>query len=44
MSGQQIAEARARLANDEPARVVARAYGVTDKTLRATLARQRPWS
>jgi putative DNA-invertase from lambdoid prophage Rac len=40
MSGQQIAEARARLAGDEPARVVARAYGVTPKTLRATLARR----
>lgn len=40
MSGQQIAEARTRLAGDEPVRVVARAYGVTDKTLRATLARQ----
>ena len=42
MSGQQIAEARTRLASDEPVRVVARAYGVSDKTLRATLARARP--
>jgi putative DNA-invertase from lambdoid prophage Rac len=42
MSGQQIAEARARVAGDEPVRVVARAYGVSDKTLRATLARARP--
>jgi putative DNA-invertase from lambdoid prophage Rac len=40
MSGQQIAEARSRLAGDEPVRVVARAYGVSDKTLRATLARR----
>ena len=40
MSGQQITEARSRLAGDEPVRVVARAYGVSDKTLRATLARQ----
>mgnify|MGYP003113744139 CR=1 FL=1 len=39
LNGQQIAEARARLAGDEPVRVVARAYGVSDKTLRATLAR-----
>ena len=39
MNGQQIGEARARLASDEPAPVVARAYGVTPKTLRATLAR-----
>jgi hypothetical protein len=44
MSGQKITEARVRLANDEPARVVARAYGVTDKTLIATLARQRAYS
>ena len=42
MSGQQIIEARSRLAGDEPVRVVARAYGVSDKTLRATLARARP--
>ncbi len=41
MSGQQIAEACSRLADDEPVRVVARAYGVSDKTLRATLARRR---
>jgi hypothetical protein len=39
MSGQQITEARDRLAGEEPVRVVARAYGVSDKTLRATLAR-----
>jgi DNA invertase Pin-like site-specific DNA recombinase len=39
MNGQQIGEARARLAADEPVPVVARAYGVTPKTLRATLAR-----
>ncbi|MBV9511759.1 MAG: recombinase family protein [Caulobacteraceae bacterium] len=39
MSGQQIAEARARLVADEPAAVVARAYKVSPKTLRATLAR-----
>lgn len=39
MNGQQIGEARARLAADEPATVVARAYGITTKTLRATLAR-----
>jgi putative DNA-invertase from lambdoid prophage Rac len=39
MNGQQIGEAQARLAADEPAPVVARAYGVTPKTLRATLAR-----
>lgn len=39
MNGQQIAEARARLAADEPAAVVARAYNVSAKTLRATLAR-----
>lgn len=39
MTGQQIAEARARVAADEPARVVARAYGVDVKTLRATLKR-----
>ena len=41
MNGQQIGEARARLAADEPSPVVARAYGVTAKTLRATLARSR---
>ena len=40
MSGQQIAEARTRLESDEPVRVLARAYGVSDKTLRATLARR----
>jgi DNA invertase Pin-like site-specific DNA recombinase len=39
MNGQQIGEAQARLAADEPTPVVARAYGVTPKTLRATLAR-----
>ena len=39
MNGQQIGEARARLAADEPAPIVARAYGVTPKTLSATLAR-----
>lgn len=39
MNGQQVSEARARLAADEPIPVVARAYGVTPKTLRATLAR-----
>jgi putative DNA-invertase from lambdoid prophage Rac len=39
MNGQQIGEARARLEADEPTPVVARAYGVTPKTLRATLAR-----
>lgn len=39
MNGQQIAEARARLANNEGPRVVARAYGVSPSTLRATLAR-----
>lgn len=39
MNGQQIGEARARLEADEPVPVVARAYGVTPKTLRATLAR-----
>jgi putative DNA-invertase from lambdoid prophage Rac len=39
MNGQQIAEARSRLAADEPAAVVARAYRVSPKTLRATLAR-----
>jgi DNA invertase Pin-like site-specific DNA recombinase len=39
MNGQQVGEAQARLAADEPVPVVARAYGVTPKTLRATLAR-----
>jgi len=39
MNGQQIAEARARLDADEPARLVARAYGVDVKTLRATMKR-----
>lgn len=39
MNGQQVGEALARLAADEPVPVVARAYGVTPKTLRATLAR-----
>lgn len=42
MNGQQITEARSRLAGGEPVRVVAHAYGVSDKTLRATLARARP--
>ncbi len=37
LNGQQIAEARARIEADEPARLVARAYGVDVKTLRATL-------
>lgn len=41
MNGQQVGEARARLAADEPIPVVARAYGVTPKTLRATLARNK---
>jgi DNA invertase Pin-like site-specific DNA recombinase len=40
LNGQQITEASARLAADEAVRVVARAYGVTPKTLRATLARR----
>jgi DNA invertase Pin-like site-specific DNA recombinase len=39
MNGQQVGEARARLAADESVPVVARDYGVTPKTLRATLAR-----
>ncbi|MDX7953718.1 recombinase family protein [Lichenihabitans sp. Uapishka_5] len=39
MNGQQIAEARARIAADEPVRLVARAYGVDEKTLRTTLKR-----
>ena len=39
LNGQQISEARARIAADEPARTVARAYGVDVKTLRATLRR-----
>ena len=42
LNGQQINEARARLAAAEPANVVARAYGVTIKTLRATLNRYAP--
>lgn len=37
LNGQQIAEARARIDADEPARVVARAYGMDVKTLRSTL-------
>lgn len=37
LNGQQIAEARARIDADEPARLVARAYGVDVKTLRSTL-------
>lgn len=39
LNGQQISEACARLTADEPARVVARAYGITPKTLRNTLAK-----
>jgi len=39
MNGQTIAEARARLANNEGPRVVARAYSVSPSMLRATLAR-----
>ena len=39
MNGQQIVEARDRIAADEPMRVVARAYGVDETTLRATLKR-----
>lgn len=39
MNGQQITEARARIEADEPALMVARAYGVDVKTLRATLKR-----
>lgn len=39
LNGQQIAEARLRIDADEPARLVARAYGVDVKTLRATLNR-----
>lgn len=39
LNGQQIAEARARITADEPAGLVARAYGVDVKTLRATLRR-----
>jgi hypothetical protein len=42
MSGWQIAEARARVAGDEPVRLEARAYRVSDETLTATLARARP--
>ncbi|PJN92968.1 hypothetical protein CNY89_24925 [Amaricoccus sp. HAR-UPW-R2A-40] len=42
MNGQQMAEARARIEAGEAVRVVARAYTVTPKTLRATLARQKP--
>jgi putative DNA-invertase from lambdoid prophage Rac len=42
LNGQQIGEARARLAAAEPAGVVARAYGVTTKTLRTTLGRFTP--
>lgn len=37
LNGQQIVEARARIEADEPARLVARAYGVDVKTLRSTL-------
>ncbi len=39
LNGQQISEARARLAADEPAPLIARAYGADIKTLRTTLAR-----
>lgn len=39
MNGQQIAEARARVVADEPLRLVARAYGVNEKTLRTMLNR-----
>ena len=39
LNGQQIAEARSRIEGKEPVRIVARAYGVTPKTLRSTLAR-----
>lgn len=39
LNGQQIAEARARIEADEPLRLVARAYGVDVKTLRATMTR-----
>lgn len=39
LNGQQIVEARARLDADEPASIVAQAYGVTVKTLRATSRR-----
>ncbi len=39
LNGQQIVEARARIEADEPARLVARAYGVDVKTLRSTLRR-----
>lgn len=42
MNSQQIGEARARLDALEPVPVVARAYNVTTKTLRATLARPAP--
>lgn len=40
MNGQQVAEAQSRIEAGEPVRVVARAYTVTPKTLRATLARK----
>lgn len=39
MNGQQINEARARLADGEPVSTVARAYNVDRKTLRTTLKR-----
>ena len=39
MNGQQVREARQRIEADESVSVVARAYGVTPKTLRATLDR-----
>lgn len=41
MNGQQINEARARIADGEAVSTVARAYGVDRKTLRATLCRSR---
>ena len=41
LNGQQITEARARVEADEPARLVARAYGVDVKTLRSTLMTSR---
>ena len=41
LNGQQVAEARLRIKADEPARSVARAYGVDVKTLRSTLHANR---
>lgn len=40
MSGQQNAEARDRLAGDEPACIVVRAYGMTAKTSGTMLTRR----